>query len=435
MIRSNNSSLLQTSLAPLVHLQQQIQANLELAQTTNTFPATDWWHGQARPAQLPPADDWRIWLILAGRGFGKTRTTVEWAIEQARLHPKSRGAFVGATASDTRDILVLGESGILNVARDDFKPVYNPSKRLLTFPNGSIILLFSADEPNRLRGLQHHWAVCDELASWRYDDSWNQLLLGLRLGTNPRVAIATTPRPVKVVRELIKDPTCHVTRGSTYDNAANLAPQFLEAIIHRYKGTRLGRQEIEGQVLDDAPGALWKRDNIDAHRVTAFPDLVRVAVAVDPAASANEGSDETGIVVCGVDKAGEGYVLDDVSLIGSPVEWARQAIAAFHRHKADRLLAEVNNGGDMVEHTIRTVDRNISFKQVRASRGKAVRAEPVAALYEQGKIHHVGAFAELEDQLCGWTPDSGDSPDRLDALVWAFTELMVDGRRWQSGTW
>jgi len=364
-------------------------------------------------------------LILAGRGFGKTRTNVEWAIEQARLHPGSRGAFVGATASDTRDILVLGESGILNVARDDFRPVYNPSKRLLTFPNGTIVLLFSADEPNRLRGLQHHWAICDELASWRYPDAWDQLLLGLRLGHDPRVAVATTPRPTALIRGLLKDPTCHVTRGSTYENAANLAKPFLDAIVRRYEGTRLGRQELDGHVLDDAPGALWKRDDIERSRVTEFPDLVRVVIAVDPAASANEGSDETGIIAAGIDNAGQGYVLDDVSLVGSPPEWARQAIAAYHRHRADRMIAETKNGGDMVEHTIRMVDANVSFTQVRASRGKAVRAEPVAALYEQGKIHHVGTFAELEDQLCGWTPDSGDSPDRLDALVWAFTELMV----------
>lgn len=401
-------------------------AERERRRRQNKDTQTDWWRGGARPSQLPPEDDWRIWLILAGRGFGKTRTTVEWAIEQARTHPKSRGAFVGATTSDTRDILVLGESGILNVARDDFRPVYNPSKRLLTFPNGSIILLFSADEPNRLRGLQHHWAVCDELASWRYPDAFDQLMLGLRLGQNPRVAIATTPRPTTLIKTLLKDPTCHVTRGSTYENAANLAKPFMDAIVRRYEGTRLGRQELKGEVLDDVLGALWRRGNIDDNRVTAFPDLVRVCVGIDPAASANEGSDETGVIVGGVDSAGHGYVLDDVSLIASPPEWAKQAIAAYHRHRADRMIAETNNGGDMVEHTIRMVEPNVSFKQVRASRGKAVRAEPVAALYEQGRIHHVGTFAELEDQLCGWTPDSSDSPDRLDALVWVFTELMVD---------
>jgi Uncharacterized conserved protein len=404
-------------------------------EAAGSAPQSAWWHGIARANQLPPGGDWRIWLLLAGRGFGKTRSIIEWAIEQARTQKGSRGAFVGATASDVRDILVQGESGVLNVAHDLNRPTYNPSKRLLTFPNGSIVLLFSADEPNRLRGLQHHWAVCDELAAWRYPDAWDQLLLGLRLGADPRVAVATTPRPTKLVRSLLKDPTCVHSRGSTYDNETNLAKPFLDAIVRRYEGTTLGRQELYGELIDDNPAALWKRSVIDAGRVLKHPELRRVVVAIDPAATANADSDETGIVVAGVGDDGHGYILDDVTLSASPDGWARAAVTGYYKHEADRIVAETNNGGDMVEHTIRTVDRNVSFKQVRASRGKQTRAEPVAALYEQGRVHHVGTFAALEDQMCSWMPGSNESPDRMDALVWALTELMVNARERRSDTW
>jgi predicted phage terminase large subunit-like protein len=397
------------------------------------------WHTElARPNQLPPPGDWRIWLLLAGRGFGKTRTICEFANQKARELPGSRGALVGATASDTRDILVLGESGLLNIAEPLFRPTYNPSKRLMTWPNGSMALLFSADEPNRLRGLQHHWAICDELASWRRPEAWDMLLMGARLGDDPRIAVATTPRPIKLIKSLVADSTCYVTRGTTYENAANLAKPFMDAIIRRYEGTRLGRQELEAAILEDTPGALWKRENIDKYRVAAIPDLIRIAVAIDPAATNNQDSDETGIIVAGVSADGHGYVLDDVTIKASPAGWAKQAIAAYNKYKADRMVAETNNGGDMIENTIRTVrdesdtpiGRNISFKQVRASRGKHTRAEPIAALYEQGRVHHVGMFAELEDQMCQWMPGE-DSPDRMDALVWAISELMPSAGTFQ----
>ena len=387
------------------------------------------WESIARPEQLPPPGDWRLWLILAGRGFGKSRAVNEWAIAQAREYPKSRGALVAATAADARDVIVEGESGILNIAPPDFTPIYEPSKRRLTFPNGSMATTFSADEPKRLRGPQFHWAICDELAAWNYAEAFDMLLLGVRLGNDPRVAIATTPRPTPLIQRLLRDPTCAVTRGTTHDNAANLAPAFLDAILSRYEGTRLGRQEIDGEVLDDVPGALWQYGWIEANRVQQAPELARIVIAIDPAASVNADSDETGIVAAGavaIDGMLHGYVLDDLSLHGSPDEWARQAVAAYHKHRADRLIGETNNGGDMVEHTIRTVNANVPFAQVRASRGKAARAAPIAALYEQGRVHHVGVLRALEDQMCRWIP-GGDSPDRVDALVWALTDLLIDG--------
>jgi phage terminase large subunit-like protein len=386
------------------------------------------WRSVARPDQLPPDGEWRIWLILAGRGFGKTRAINEWALEQARTYPKSRGALVAATAADARDVLIEGESGILKIAPPDFLPIYSPTRRRLVFPNGSSATHFSADEPNRLRGPQFHWAICDELAAWRFEAAFDNLLLGTRLGIDPRIAIATTPRPVPLIRRLLNDPTCVITRGTTYDNAANLAPAFLDAILSRYAGTRLGQQEIEGTVIESVEGALWQHDWIEAARVMSAPDLLRVVIAVDPAVTSGKASDETGIVAAGaalVDGRLHGYILGDHSLKAPPDVWARAVIAAYHAHKADRIIAEVNNGGELVEHTIRTIDANAPITQVRASRGKAARAEPVAALYQQGRVHHVGVFAALEDQMCRWTAESGGSPDRVDALVWALHELLI----------
>ena len=389
------------------------------------------WEAWARPNQLPPQGDWRVWLLLAGRGFGKTRSGAEFVRARVEAGSAARVALVGPTAADVRDVMIEGESGLLAVARADFRPRYEPSKRRLTWPNGAMALAFSADEPERLRGPQHDLAWCDELASWRYAAAWDNLLLGLRLGADPRAVVTTTPKPVKLVREMLASPGTVVTRGSTFDNALNLAPSFLESVVHRYRGTRLGRQELEAELLDDLPGALWSRDTIEAARVNAAPDLARIVVAVDPAVSSGEGADETGIVVAGLAHDGEVYVLDDLSGRMSPRAWALKAIAAYRKFAADRIVAEVNNGGDMVEATLRSVQGDAPFRAVRASRGKAVRAEPVAALYEQGRVHHVGGFAALEDQLCGFTADfdraaSGTSPDRLDALVWAATDLMAN---------
>lgn len=375
---------------------------------------------------------WRIWLVLAGRGFGKTRCGVEWVRDRVQTGQAGRIALVGATSSDVRDVLIEGESGILAKSPPWFRPVWQSARSRLVWPNGAIALTYSAEEPDRLRGKQHDGGLCDELASWRYVDTWDQLMFGMRLGEDPRVVITTTPRPTEIIKSLVRrsvDPTdVRVTKGSTFDNKANLAPAFVDQIIKRYQGTRLGRQEIDAEILDDAPGALWKRGQLDKLRVTAHPPLVRIVVAVDPAVTSDAKSDETGIVVAGLGTDGHGYVLQDRSLSESPAKWAAEVVAAYHVHRADRIVAEVNNGGDLVEAAIRTVDRDVSYKAVRAARGKQTRAEPIGALYEQGKVHHVGTLAKLEDQLCNWDPTtSARSPDRLDALVWALTELMLEG--------
>lgn len=386
------------------------------------------WTVWARPAQLAPPGDWRVWLILAGRGFGKTRSGAEWVRQQVESGHARRIALVGATAADVRDTMIEGESGLLRAFPDEHRPRYEPSKRRVTFHNGAIATTYSADEPDRLRGPNHDLAWADEVAAWRYPESWDQLMFGLRIGDRPRCVATTTPRPTKLIRTLVERADTTVTRGSTYDNAANLSPAFLDEMRQRYEGTRLGRQELEAELLLDADGALWTRDMLDKARTTNVPTLRRIVVAIDPAASANNDSDETGIVVAGVDDHGIGYVLEDRSMKGSPAEWASAAVTAHHVHKADRIVAEANQGGDMITHTLRTVDSSVPVKLVHASRGKRTRAEPVAALYEQDRVRHAGTFPELEDQLCTWTAD-GPSPDRLDALVWALTELMVNSRQ------
>ena len=386
------------------------------------------WTVWARPAQLAPPGDWRVWLILAGRGFGKTRSGAEWVRQQVESGNARRIALVGATAADVRDTMIEGESGLLRAFPDERRPRYEPSKRRVTFHNGAIATTYSADEPDRLRGPNHDLAWADEVAAWRYPESWDQLMFGLRIGDRPRCVATTTPRPTKLIRTLVERADTTVTRGSTYDNAANLSPAFLDEMRQRYEGTRLGRQELEAELLLDADGALWTRDMLDKARTTNVPTLRRIVVAIDPAASANNDSDETGIVVAGVDDHGVGYVLEDRSMKGSPAEWASAAVTAHHVHKADRIVAEANQGGDMITHTLRTVDSSVPVKLVHASRGKRTRAEPVAALYEQDRVRHAGTFPELEDQLCTWTAD-GPSPDRLDALVWALTELMVNSRQ------
>ena len=375
-----------------------------------------------------PGGDWTYWLILAGRGFGKTRTGAEtvrqWISEGHRYVN-----LIGATADDARDIMIQGESGILAVCPRSERPTYKPSQRKLIWPNGAVSLIFTADEPDRLRGKQHSHLWGDELAAWRYPDAWDQAKFGLRLGDHPQAVITTTPRPTRMVRELMTDAATEVTRGKTYDNRQNLAPSFFDAVLKRYEGTRLGRQEIDGDVLDDNPAALFKRADIDEARIGIAPELSRIVVAIDPAVTSNEDSDETGIVVAG-ERDGEAYILADLTQKGSPEQWARAAIAAYHEHKADRIVAEVNNGGDLVASVIRSLDRSVPIKTVTASRGKAVRAEPVGALYEQHKVHHVGAHPALEDQMCEWNPTdkTAKSPDRVDAMVWAVTELVLNDK-------
>jgi phage terminase large subunit-like protein len=381
------------------------------------------WSKQARPNQIAPAGDWRTWLILAGRGWGKTRTGAEWVRQQVRSF--SLVNLIGATADDARDIMIEGESGILAICPNHERPTYKASSRQLHWPNGARSLIFTADEPERLRGKQHMKLWADELCSWRYQESWDQAMLGLRLGSNPQVVVTTTPRPIKIVRDLLASSTTVVTRGTTYENRSNLAAAFMEQIIAKYEGTRLGRQELNAEVLDDNPGALWKRAELDEYRVLKAPDLTRVVVAIDPTASTD--GDEAGIIAAGLGVDRHFYVLEDASLHASPGGWARAAIALYHKLHADRIVAEINNGGEMVEYTLRTIEKSIPYKSVHASRGKQVRAEPVAALYEQGKCHHVGTFAALEDEQCQWTPGNA-SPNRMDALVWAATELILQPR-------
>jgi phage terminase large subunit-like protein len=392
------------------------------------------WPFWARANQLPPDGDWRVWLLLAGRGFGKTRTGAEMIRARATARTARRLALVAPTAGDARDVMVEGESGILAISPPWERPRYEPSKRRLTWPNGAIATLFSADEPERLRGPQHDAAWCDELASWRYPEAWDMLMFGLRLGTDPRVVVTTTPRPTKLLRELIADPAAVVTRGTTYENRANLAAAFVGQIIHKYQGTRLGRQELEAELLEDVPGALWTRGMIEGSRARGAPAFIRVVVAIDPAGSSTEGADETGIIVVGKDEDGRGWVIADASGRYSPTEWAKTAISAYRAHGADRIVAEVNNGGDMVEATLRMIEPSAPFAAVRATRGKVTRAEPIAALYEQGRIRHLGVFPRLEDQMCAFTIEAhgnlsarsaGYSPDRVDALVWALTHLLV----------
>lgn len=385
------------------------------------------WSIWAREKQLAPPGNWRVWLILAGRGFGKTRSGAEWIRQKVINNEAGRIALIGATAADVRDTMVEGESGLLRIFPPGERPRYEPSKRRITFKNGAKATTYSADEPDRLRGPNHDCAWTDEIAAWRYPEAWDQLIFGLRIGDDPRVVATTTPRPTRLIRNLVEREDVVVTRGSTYENQMNLAPTFLEEVKARYEGTRLGRQELYAEILDDVEGALWTREMIEQSRVNNLPDLTRIVIGVDPAITSRESSAETGIVAVGVDANGTGYVLDDRSLKGSPVEWANAAIALYHRSSADRIVVEANQGGDMVRHTLQTVESQIPIKTVHATRGKRTRAEPISALYEQGKVKHVGAFPVLEDQMCSWTPES-DSPDRLDALVWGLTELMIGSK-------
>lgn len=385
------------------------------------------WPFWARPDQLAPAGVWSIWLALAGRGWGKTRSGAEWV--RSIKDQCGRIALVAPTAADVRDVIVEGESGLLAIAPPWDRPVYEPSKRRLTWDNGAIATCYSADEPDRLRGPQHGAAWGDEVAAWRYPEAWDMLMFGLRLGDDPRAVVTTTPKPVKLIRDLLRDPTTRVTRGSTYDNAANLAPTFMRQVVRKYEGTRLGRQELNAELLDDVPGALWKRDDIPHTAIP--PALRRIVVAIDPATTSGENADETGIIVAGLGADGRGYVLDDLTCRETPQRWATVAVEAFQRHGADRIVAETNQGGDLVENTIRTVASLVPYRGIHAKRGKVLRAEPVSALYEQGRVSHVGHLAALEDQMCSFTSDfdraaAGYSPDRVDALVYALTELMVE---------
>jgi len=394
----------------------------------------DWRGFLARPNQVAPDGDWSVWLLLAGRGFGKTRCGSEFIREEVTAGRARRIALVAETAADARDVMVEGDSGILGIYPEEERPLYEPSKRRLTWDNGAVATLYNATEPDQLRGPQHDLAWCDELAKWRYcRETWDQLMFGLRLGRHPRVVVTTTPRPIDLVRELVarcnRDDGVAVTRGRTLDNSANLAGSFLKQIEDKYSGTRLGRQELEAEILDDAPGALWTRRNLDEWRKAEadLPELKRILVSVDPAVTATEDSDEHGIIVVAEGHDNRGYVLEDATVMGSPDMWARRAVAMHDKYGADGIVVEVNQGGDMVKSTLKSVRSNLNVIEVRASRGKHVRAEPIAALYEQGKVSHVGSFPQLEDQMVLMTAagfEGETSPDRVDALVWAMSKMF-----------
>ncbi|WP_298966223.1 terminase family protein [uncultured Roseibium sp.] len=391
----------------------------------------DWRGFLARPNQIAPDGDWDIWMVLAGRGFGKTRIGAEWVKEQV-ASGISRIALIGETAADTRDVMVEGESGLLSVYPKSERPLYESSKRQVTWPNGAIAKLYNATEPDQLRGPQHEIAWSDELAKWRYArETWDQLQFGLRLGDHPKQIVTTTPRPIELVKAIVagQEGAVAVTRGRTLDNKSNLAPAFLKKIQKKYEGTRLGRQELHAEILGDRPGAIWRQADLDASRLTEAPDdIERILVAVDPATTNNEDSNDHGIVVVGM-RGDTGFVIEDGSTEGSPLQWARRAVALHDKHQADGIVVETNQGGDMVAHTLRGVRDTLNIIEVRASRGKHVRAEPIAAIYETGRVHHIGAFPELETQMTDMTNagyEGDGSPDRVDALVWGFSELFPD---------
>jgi predicted phage terminase large subunit-like protein len=396
------------------------------------------WRFWARPNQIAPDGDWQTWLALAGRGFGKTEAGAQWVRERVANGARSI-ALIAETQKDLEEVMV---ARLVSIHPPDEAPAVRYKPVRLVWPNGAVALGYNGTEPNQLRGPEFDTAWCDELAKYRYArETWDMLQFTMRSGPDPRVFVTTTPRPIPVLREIVADSSTVITRGTTFDNAANLPKQFLQRLRERYEGTRLGRQELSAEILDDLPGALWNRGAFDTHRVDHLPDMQRIVVAVDPSGTkgAMDDGDSIGIVVAGKGVDGRGYVIADRSCKLSPDGWGKRAVQAYNEFKADRIVAERNFGGAMVEHVIRTVDRGVSYKEVTASRGKVARAEPVAALYEQGRVSHLrrvsdveergaGHLSELEDQMCHIGPDGyvGEgSPDRADALVWALTELML----------
>ena len=399
-----------------------------LADRTAARLAKDW-RFLAREQQWPPEGGWRNWLMLGGRGSGKTRAGAEWISGlAARAKGEMRIALVGETYADVREVMVDGPAGLLRSG--SVRPRFEPSRRRLVWPDGAEALMFSSEDPEALRGPQFHAAWCDELAKWRNaDDTWDMLQFGLRLGDDPRQVVTTTPKPVPLVKRLMDDPETAVTRMRTRDNAANLAASFLRSVERRYGGSELGRQELDGEMIETREDALWTRGALDAHRVSSPPVLGRVVVAVDPAVTSKRTSDATGIVVAGMAEDGRVIVLRDSSVRGmSPAEWSAHVVALYHEHGADCVVAETNQGGDMVSALIGAEDAHVPVRPVRATRGKWTRAEPVAALYERGRVAHLGTHRALEDEMCAFGPDGlagGRSPDRVDALVWAVTALAL----------
>lgn len=408
---------------------------------------TEWafdWQTWARANQLAPVGDWRVWLVMAGRGFGKTRLGAEWVRRVAETDPEARIALVGSSLHEARSVMVEGESGLLSIGVPWRRPIFESSVRRLTWPNGAQAFLYSAAEPEALRGPQHSHAWCDEIAKWdnmsnRALSTWDNLLMGLRLGNDPRLVATTTPRPVPLVARIMADhEDVVVTRGTTFDNAANLPERFLAAMRRSFGGTTLGRQELLGEVIEDLVGALWNRRLIEDGREQVAPPCTRIVIGVDPPASAH--GDACGIVVCGIGDDQIARVLADCSVEqASPERWARAVAKAAQAWSADRVVAEANQGGEMVAAVLRAAEASLPLRLVHASRGKAARAEPVAALYEAGRVRHAGLFPRLEDELCGLMPGGeyqgpGRSPDRADACVWALTELML-GQRAEPRIW
>ncbi|WP_449096553.1 DNA-packaging protein [Rhizobium sp. 21-4511-3d] len=390
------------------------------------------WALAGRLEQMAPDGDWRTWLLLGGRGSGKTRAGAEWVHGLASAGQRSdlRIALVAETLGDAREVMIDGISGICRIARRN-RPDFEISRRRLVWPNGAVAQVFSSEDPESLRGPQFHLAWCDELAKWKHgQETWDMLQFSLRLGTAPRQLVTTTPRPVPLLKALIADEGTRLARISTLANRANLAPGFIDALSARYGGTRLGRQELDGELIEDRDDGLWKRGQIEALVTRAIGALRRIVVAVDPPAAAGAASC-CGIVVAGLDVSGRAVVLADCSVEGlSPAGWAGAVVRAYHRFGADRVIAEINQGGDMVSAMLKSIDATLPVSNVRATRGKFLRAEPAAALYEQGRVVHAGRFTALEDQMCDFGPDglsNGRSPDRLDALVWALTALVLDG--------
>ena len=405
----------------------QLQSNAEKA-TIKLY--TDWLK-TARSKQLTPKEKHYIWLILAGRGWGKTRTGAQDIAVYALRNPNTISAVVAPTAGDLRRVCFGGPSGLTSIipkecySSDATLKGYSSSMSEIRLFNGSKIVGYAASEPERLRGPQFHRAWCDEVAAWRYPEAFDQLMFGLRLGNNPQCLITTTPKPTKIIKDLVARDDVVVTSGSTFENEDNLAESALAMLRDKYEGTTLGRQELFAEILEDVDGALWNMKLIDEARLSEETerDLSQIIVAIDPAVTANDDSDETGIVVVGKDHNNEYYVLEDLSGRHTADKWGKIAVNAYYDWDADRIVAEVNNGGDLVERLIRNVDPNIPYRSVRATRGKIVRAEPIAALYEQRRVHHMGIYPELESQMCTYTGDTKTSPDRLDALVWGLSEL------------
>lgn len=391
---------------------------------------TDWLK-TARPKQLQPEEKHYIWLILAGRGWGKTRTGAQDIALYALRNPDTLCAVVAPTHGDLRRVCFGGNSGLLSIIPDACYSSsasakgYSSSIAEIRLHNGSKIMGYAAIEPDRLRGSQFHRAWADELAAWRYPEAFDQLMFGLRLGNNPQCVITTTPKPTKIITDLMERKDVNVTTGNTFENKDNLADSALAMLKERYEGTSLGRQELYAEIIEEFEGALWSNSMIEETRLSEDTDreLKKIVVAIDPAVTSNAHSDETGIIVVGTDHTNQFYVLDDYSGIYSPDKWARLAVNAYYDYQADLVVAETNNGGDLVERVIRSIDPNIPYRSVRATRGKMTRAEPISALYEQKKVHHIGYLPELEQQMISYTGETNTSPDRLDALVWGLTEL------------